>query len=456
MGNKDPVNDTVVEIFKSTSSNNLLVHLWREHPGQPTTAPKQEEESKKKKGGGGKTVSGVYLVQLSALMNTLHSTEPHFIRCIVPNTHKQPCAVEPPLIMHQLTCNGVLEGIRICMRGFPNRILYPDFKQRYTILSKGKCDLKTEDKKAAGIILDNTPNFEAEKYRLGNTKVFFRAGALAALEEERDDIVTNLIRKMQGQVYSRTGHARYLKKSNQRNMIMVIQRQFRKFIKNRNWGWYVMIRMTKPLIGVPNPEEELRILEEKAKERYGAYLEQLEIKKTLDAENDTTRQEISDLRAKLTEEQGDLSGYLEKQAKLSAQNADLELQLKENEERLAQEEKAREFATADKNELEKQHEKMKREFQEISDRNEKLQAEKAKRDQALRALNEEVQNQDEVISKLNKEKKYIQETVGKAADELAVSGDRVNNLNDVKSKMENTMDQMEDSFEKEKRLRYNV
>merc|ERR1712123_154532 len=96
--NKDPVNDTVVEIFKSTSSNNLLVHLWREHPGQPTTAPKQEEKSKKKKGGGGKTVSGVYLVQLSALMNTLHSTEPHFIRCIVPNTHKQPCAVEPPLI----------------------------------------------------------------------------------------------------------------------------------------------------------------------------------------------------------------------------------------------------------------------------------------------------------------------------------------------------------------------
>ena len=41
----------------------------------------------------------------------------------MPNTHKQPGGVEPPLIMHQLTCNGVLEGIRICMRGFPNRFL---------------------------------------------------------------------------------------------------------------------------------------------------------------------------------------------------------------------------------------------------------------------------------------------------------------------------------------------
>merc|ERR1712083_412564 len=106
-------------------------------------------------------------------------------------------------------------------------------KQRYTILSKGKCDLKTEEKKAASIILDNTPNFDAEKYRLGNTKVFFRAGALAALEEKRDDIVTALIRYLQGQIYAKKGKERFAKKSNQRNMIMVIQRQFRKYIKNK-------------------------------------------------------------------------------------------------------------------------------------------------------------------------------------------------------------------------------
>merc|ERR1719477_516388 len=88
----------------------------------------------KKKKGGGKTVSSVYLVSLGELMTTLHSCEPHFVCCLVPNTHKKPGEVEPPLIMHQLTCNGVLEGIRICMRGFPNRMLYPDFKMRYACL----------------------------------------------------------------------------------------------------------------------------------------------------------------------------------------------------------------------------------------------------------------------------------------------------------------------------------
>merc|ERR1712117_767685 len=131
------------------------VFLWREHPGQ--SAPPEEGKKKKKKGGGGKTVSSVYLVQLSSLMTTLHSTEPHFIRCIVPNTHKQPGGVEPPLIMHQLTCNGVLEGIRICMRGFPNRILYPDYKSRYQILGQKEIDSAKDNKVGVSALMDGIP-----------------------------------------------------------------------------------------------------------------------------------------------------------------------------------------------------------------------------------------------------------------------------------------------------------
>merc|ERR1712142_851499 len=147
--NKDPVNDTVVDLLKK-SSNNLLVFLWEDHPGQ-SAPPAQGAKAggKKKKGSGGKTVSSAYLVQLNALMTTLHATDPHFVRCIVPNTHKQPGGVEPALIMHQLTCNGVLEGIRICMRGFPNRLPYADFKARYSILARGIISDTTEEKLAA-------------------------------------------------------------------------------------------------------------------------------------------------------------------------------------------------------------------------------------------------------------------------------------------------------------------
>merc|ERR1719474_732064 len=185
--NKDPVNDTVVEVFKSTSSCALLVRLWHDHPGQPTTSPK-EEGKKKKKGGGGKTVSSVYLVSLHSLMETLHSCEPHFVRCLVPNTHKKPGDVEPPLIMHQLTCNGVLEGIRICMRGFPNRMMYPDFKSRYAISGAVDFSSSSDNKTAVYALMDKI-EFDRERYRLGHTLVFFRAGALAGLEEARDELV---------------------------------------------------------------------------------------------------------------------------------------------------------------------------------------------------------------------------------------------------------------------------
>merc|ERR1712154_361870 len=104
--NKDPVNDTVVDVLKRGSCE-LMKVLWADMPGQ--SAPPETEKKKKKKGGG-KTVSSVYLVQLGELMGTLNITEPHFIRCIVPNTHKKPLETETPLIMHQLKCNGVLEG----------------------------------------------------------------------------------------------------------------------------------------------------------------------------------------------------------------------------------------------------------------------------------------------------------------------------------------------------------
>jgi len=42
-----------------------------------------------------------------------------------------PGVLDAELILHQLQCNGVLEGIRICRKGFPNRIVYSEFKQRY-------------------------------------------------------------------------------------------------------------------------------------------------------------------------------------------------------------------------------------------------------------------------------------------------------------------------------------
>ncbi|CAL4159663.1 unnamed protein product, partial [Meganyctiphanes norvegica] len=178
--NKDPLNDTVIDQLKK-GSNELVVMLFANHPGQ---SGEPDQKGGKKKAGGFKTVVSAYRDQLNSLMNILHSTHPHFIRCIVPNTVKTPGKVEAGLIMHQLTCNGVLEGIRICQLGLPNRMIYSDFYNRYKILGATEFNTIPDKKKAVVAVFDKL-GLEAEKYRVGATKVFFRAGVLGEVEEIR-------------------------------------------------------------------------------------------------------------------------------------------------------------------------------------------------------------------------------------------------------------------------------
>merc|ERR1711934_1255820 len=448
--NKDPVNDTVVEIMKSTSTCKLLVHLWMDHPGQPTTAPK--EEGKKKKKGGGKTVSSVYLVSLGELMATLHNCEPHFVRCLVPNTHKKPGEVEPPLIMHQLTCNGVLEGIRICMRGFPNRMMYPEFKARYSILGEKEIVSSEDNKTAVYALMDGIP-FDRERYRLGHTLVFFRAGSLGGLEEERDKLVIKWVRFIQGEVLKRVRGFVYKKKFDQRELIKVGQRNFRKYLASRDWGWFVLIQKTRGLIGQPNPEEELRILEEKANATWGKYQEALGVTANLNGSMDSLKDEIKAMGKQLAEEQGNISVYTDRQAKATATKATAEAELKDAQAVLSSEESSRVELSAEVKAHSGSVGVVKKEIEDIELAISKVELEKGNRDHTIKVLQDEIAEQDEVINKLNKEKKHIAETQAKSNDDMITVNEKVGHLNSVKSKLESTLDDLEGGLDKEKKGR---
>merc|ERR550519_541601 len=423
--NKDPVNETVVELFKSTSKCQLLVHLWRDHPGQPTTAPK-DDGKKKKKGGGGKTVSSVYLVSLGELMTTLYSCEPHFVRCLVPNNHKKPGEVEPPLIMHQLTCNGVLEGIRICMRGFPNRMMYPDFKMRYACLGQAEINSSSDNKVAVYALMDKI-EFDRERYRLGHTLVFFRAGALAGLEEKRDELVIKWVRFIQGEVFKRVRTREYVKRRDQRELIKVAQRNFRKFLSMRDWGWFIIIQKTRGLIGLPNPEEELRLLEEKANATYGEYKAALDTTANLEGQLGDLKDEIAAMSKQLSEEQGNISVYTDRQAKALSVKGETEVELAAAQKVLAAEEASRAIL--------------------------KVEQDKGNRDHTIKNLQSEVGEQDEVINKLNKEKKHLSATQAKSSEDLAAAEEKVAHLMSVKSQLQSTLDQLDSGLDKEKKSR---
>merc|ERR1740128_257750 len=449
--NKDPVNDSVVEIFKSTSSRNLLTHLWRDHPGQPTVTPK-EEGKKKKKGGGGKTVSSVYLVSLGELMTTLYACEPHFVRCLVSNTHKKPGDVEPPLIMHQLTCNGVLEGIRICMRGLPNRMMYPDFKMRYACLGQAEIASSSDNKVSTYALMDKI-NFDRERYRLGHTLVFFRAGALAGLEEARDELVIKWIRFIQGEVFKRVRSRVYEKKRDQRELIKVAQRNFRKYLAMRDWGWFIIIQKTRGMIGMPNPEEELRLLEEKANATYGEYKAALDVTADLESQMGNLKDEIGAMTKQLSEEQGNISVYTDRQAKALTVKGEAEVELAQQQKVLASEEASRVELAAEVKSHSGSIGAVKKDIEDVELAITKVEQDKGNRDHTIKTLQDEVSEQDEVINKLNKEKKHLSSTQAKSSEDLAAAEEKVAHLMSVKSQLESTLDQLEGGLDKEKKSR---
>ena len=252
--NKDPINEFVAAMFKAQQKNQLLSFLFREIGVEDTAAG-----GKGKKGS--QTISASHREQLNRLMKTLNATYPHFVRCIIPNEIKTGGIIDAHLVMHQLHCNGVLEGIRICRKGFPSRIVYLEFIQRYSILNPSACKGVSDAagaKKATDAILE-TIKMDAELFRLGLTKVLFKAGVLGTLEEHRDAAISKILTMLQSHIRT------YLMKKNIQNLIEqkkaigVLQRNVKSFITLRAWPWWTLMTFVKPLLNNSKKEVNLSL-----------------------------------------------------------------------------------------------------------------------------------------------------------------------------------------------------
>ncbi|KRG02603.1 myosin heavy chain, muscle isoform X14 [Drosophila mojavensis] len=451
--NKDPLNDTVVDQFKK-SQNKLLIEIFADHPGQ-SGGGEQAKGGRGKKGGGFATVSSAYKEQLNSLMTTLRSTQPHFVRCIIPNEMKQPGMVDAHLVMHQLTCNGVLEGIRICRKGFPNRMVYPDFKMRYQILNPGGIVGIEDPKKCGQLILEST-TLDPDMYRIGHTKVFFRAGVLGQMEEFRDERLGKIMSWMQAWARGYLARKGFKKLQEQRVALKVVQRNLRKYLQLRTWPWYKLWQKIKPLLNVSRIEDEIARLEEKAKKAEELHAAEVKVRKELEALNAKLLAEKTALLDSLSGEKGQLQDFQERNAKLTAQKNDLENQLRDIQERLTQEEDARNQLFQQKKKADQEISGLKKDIEDLELSVQKAEQDKATKDHQIRNLNDEIAHQDELINKLNKEKKMQGESNQKTGEELQAAEDKINHLNKVKAKLEQTLDELEDSLEREKKVRGDV
>jgi myosin heavy chain 6/7 len=279
---------------------------------------------------------------------------------------------------------------------------------------------------------------------------------LAGLEEARDELVIRWVRFIQGEVFKRVRSRVFEKKRDQRELIKVAQRNFRKFLGMRDWGWFIIIQKTRGMIGQPNPEEELRLLEEKANETYGQYKSALDVTDELEGQMGSLKDEISAMSKQLGEEQGNVSVYTDRQAKALTLKGEAEIELAKQQNILVAEEASRIELAAEVKSHSGSIGSVKKDIDDIELAITKVDQDKGNRDHTIKTLQDEVTEQDEVINKLNKEKKHLSGTQAKSSEDLVCAEEKVAHLSQVKSQLESTLDQLEGGLDKEKKSRANL
>ncbi|XP_075345588.1 myosin-7-like [Mycteria americana] len=454
--NKDPLNETVVGLYQK-SALKLLANLFANYAGADAGGDGGKGKGAKKKGSSFQTVSALHRENLNKLMANLKTTHPHFVRCLIPNERKAPGVMDNPLVMHQLRCNGVLEGIRICRKGFPNRILYGDFRQRYRILNPAAIPEGQfiDSRKGAEKLLGSL-DIDHNQYKFGHTKVFFKAGLLGLLEEMRDERLARIMTRLQAQVRGFLSRQEIKKILERRDSLLVIQWNVRAFMGVKNWPWMKLYFKIKPLLKSAETEKEMQTM----KEEFGRLKEALEKsearRKELEEKMVSMLQEKNDLQLQVQAEQDNLNDAEERCDQLIKNKIQLEAKVKELTERLEEEEEMNAELTAKKRKLEDECSELKKDIDDLELTLAKVEKEKHATENKVKNLTEEMAGLDETIARVTKEKKALQEAHQQALDDLQAEEDKVNALTKAKVKLEQQADDLEGSLEQEKKIRMDL
>uniref|UniRef100_A0A286XX71 Myosin heavy chain 1 n=1 Tax=Cavia porcellus TaxID=10141 RepID=A0A286XX71_CAVPO len=453
--NKDPLNETVVGLYQK-SAMKTLAYLFS-GAAAAAEAGGGGKKGGKKKGSSFQTVSALFRENLNKLMTNLRSTHPHFVRCIIPNETKTPGAMEHELVLHQLRCNGVLEGIRICRKGFPSRILYADFKQRYKVLNASAIpEGQFIDSKKASEKLLGSIDIDHTQYKFGHTKVFFKAGLLGLLEEMRDDKLAQLITRTQAMCRGFLARVEYQKMVERRESIFCIQYNVRAFMNVKHWPWMKLYFKIKPLLKSAETEKEMANMKEEFEKTKESLAKAEAKRKELEEKMVALMQEKNDLQLQVQAEADSLADAEERCDQLIKTKIQLEAKIKEVTERAEDEEEINAELTAKKRKLEDECSELKKDIDDLELTLAKVEKEKHATENKVKNLTEEMAGLDETIAKLTKEKKALQEAHQQTLDDLQAEEDKVNTLTKAKTKLEQQVDDLEGSLEQEKKIRMDL
>uniref|UniRef100_A0A9L0RT32 Myosin-9 n=1 Tax=Equus caballus TaxID=9796 RepID=A0A9L0RT32_HORSE len=458
MKNMDPLNDNIATLLHQ-SSDKFVSELWKDVDriigldqvaGMSETALPGAFKTRK---GMFRTVGQLYKEQLAKLMATLRNTNPNFVRCIIPNHEKKAGKLDPHLVLDQLRCNGVLEGIRICRQGFPNRVVFQEFRQRYEILTPNSIPKGFMDGKQACVLMIKALELDSNLYRIGQSKVFFRAGVLAHLEEERDLKITDVIIGFQACCRGYLARKAFAKRQQQLTAMKVLQRNCAAYLKLRNWQWWRLFTKVKPLLQVSRQEEEMIAKEE----------ELVKVReKQLAAENRLT--EMETLQSQLMAEKLQLQEQLqaetelcaeaeELRARLTAKKQELEEICHDLEARVEEEEERCQHLQAEKKKMQQNIQELEEQLEEEESARQKLQLEKVTTEAKLKKLEEDQIILEDQNCKLAKEKKLLEDRIAEFTTNLTEEEEKSKSLAKLKNKHEAMITDLEERLRREEKQR---
>ncbi|XP_075038813.1 myosin-9 [Mixophyes fleayi] len=458
MKNMDPLNDNVATLLNQ-SSDKFVSELWKDVDrivgldqvaGMSDTALPGVFKTRK---GMFRTVGQLYKEQLSKLMATLRNTNPNFVRCIIPNHEKKAGKLDAHLVLDQLRCNGVLEGIRICRQGFPNRVVFQEFRQRYEILTPNSIPKGFMDGKQACVLMIKALELDSNLYRIGQSKVFFRAGVLAHLEEERDLKITDVIIGFQAWCRGYIARKAFGKRQQQLTAMKVIQRNCAAYLKLRNWQWWRLFTKVKPLLQANRFDEELLAKEvelQKVKE-----LQNFSEQKVSEMEHvqSQLQQEKMQLQEQLQAETELCAEAEEMRARLAAKKQELEEILHDLESRVEEEEERCQLLQGEKKKMQQNIGELEEQLEEEEAARQKLQLEKVTIEAKVKKMEEDVIVLEDQASKLSKEKKLFEERIAEFTTNLAEEEEKSKSLAKLKNKHESMISDLEERLRREEKQR---
>ncbi|XP_062284117.1 myosin-10 isoform X5 [Scomber scombrus] len=479
MKNMDPLNDNVATLLHQ-STDKFVSELWKDEiqtiqrasfydnvtsldepavdrivgldqvAGMNETAFGATYKTKK---GMFRTVGQLYKESLTKLMATLRNTNPNFVRCIIPNHEKRAGKLEPHLVLDQLRCNGVLEGIRICRQGFPNRIVFQEFRQRYEILTPNAIPKGFMDGKQACERMIHALELDPNLFRIGQSKIFFRTGVLAHLEEERDLKITDIIIYFQSVCRGYLARKAFAKKQQQLSALKVLQRNCAAYLKLRHWQWWRLFTKVKPLLQVTRQEEEMQAKDEeliKVKER------QLKVENEM-VEMERKHQQLIEEKNILAEQlQAETELFAEAEemrARLASRKQELEEILHDLESRVEEEEERNQSLQNEKKKMQSHIQDLEEQLDEEEAARQKLQLDKVTAEAKIKKLEEDIVLLEDQNSKFIKEKKLLEDRINEATSLLTEEEEKAKNLGKVKNKQEMMMVDLEERLKKEEKTR---